>query len=37
MFKENFIMTVSFDLKIIPWSGSESGSDVSDSLRPPGL
>ena len=32
MFKENFMMTVSFDLKIIPWSGSESGSDVSDSF-----
>ena len=23
MFKENFIMTVSFELKTIPWSGSE--------------
>ena len=32
MFKENFMMIVSFDLKIIPWSGSESGSDVSDSF-----
>ena len=34
---KNFIMTVSFDLKMFMWSGNESCSVLSDSLRPLGL
>ena len=37
VFKENLIMTVSFDLKMFMWSGNESCSVLSDSLRPLGL